>query len=307
VVIAIISTLMAILLPSLALARRQAQATVGAANLRSLSQVMFVYTNDNADCFLNPFRASWPDGTPGSPVWTDLVSGREPGMLWDFSSVDPRWNTEFFAYYWYSWLAEYDGGSRIRDEQFSPADPNIKGMKADLASNQETREGWMLWPSSFLYSPTFWLSASRYHSGSRDAVTPDMLHTSSTASVSVPSAKIMLWERADYHQASRIEINNGQGNRVNRPPAWNNIRARPWVALADGSCTEVSMSELSIAAGNDASLIPGGSMGAVDGPTLLAPKDKQNFPIGGDLTADGDYPLFFWATNQGVSGRDINR
>jgi prepilin-type N-terminal cleavage/methylation domain-containing protein len=308
VVITIISILMAILLPSLSIARRRAQATVGAANLRSLSQVMFVYTNDHADSFLNPFRSSWPDGTPGNPEWTDVVSSREEGLMWDFSSINSLWQTEFFAYYWYSYLAEYDGGSRIRDEQFSPADPNIKGIKSDLASNQETREGWMLWPSSFLYSPTFWLNPARYHAGSRDPVGPDTLRTSSTASISVPSAKVMLWERCDYQQALRTEIKNGQGSRVNRPPAWNNIRARPWVALADGSCTEVSMSEVTIAAAADPTYNPGGAYNAVDGPTLVPPKDKKNqFPLGGDLTSDGDYPLFFWATNQGVTGRDLAR
>ena len=49
VVIAIISVLMTILLPALAGARRQARATVGMANLRSLSQMMFAYTNDHKE------------------------------------------------------------------------------------------------------------------------------------------------------------------------------------------------------------------------------------------------------------------
>jgi prepilin-type N-terminal cleavage/methylation domain-containing protein len=309
VVIAIISVLMAILLPALAIARRHAMATVGAANLRSLSQVMFVYSNDNSDSFLNPFRASWPEGTPGDPVWTDVVSSREEGLIWDFSTIVPEWNTEFFSYYWYSYLAEYDGGSRIRDEQFSPADPNIKGMKADLAANQETREGWMLWPCSFVYSPTFWLNPGRYHAGSRDPVMPDMLRTATTASVAVPSSKVMLWERADYRQSARIEINkDGTGRRANRSPAWNNVKARPWAALADGSCTEASVSDIVQAAANDPGLVPGGTYAAVDGPTLVPPKGKkQQFPLGGDMTADGEYALLFWATNEGVAGRDLAR
>jgi prepilin-type N-terminal cleavage/methylation domain-containing protein len=307
VVIAIISVLMAILLPALGLARRQARATVGAANLRSLSQLMFIYCNNNADAFLNPFRASWPDDASGDPVWTDVVSARDPAVVWDFSTIKPEWNTEFFAYYWYSYLATSEGGAPIRDEQFSPADPNIRGLKSDLAANQETREGWMLWPCSFLYSPTFWLRPDRYHAGARDAVTPATLHTTSSASISSPSAKVLLWERADYRQGSRIEVTQNQANRANLAPAWNNIRAKPWVALADGSCTEVSMSDLTIAAGNDSNLNPGGSYSAVDGPTLVPPKDKKDlFPIGGDMTADGDYPLYFWATNQGVTGRDIH-
>ena len=55
VVIGIIALLMGILLPSLAMARRHARSVVGNTNMRSLTQMMLIYTNDNQDAFLDPF------------------------------------------------------------------------------------------------------------------------------------------------------------------------------------------------------------------------------------------------------------
>ncbi len=316
VVIAIISVLMTILLPALAGARRQAKSTVGMANLRSLSQMMFVYTNDHKEEFLNPFRAEDDPGAAGSGggggSWSDAVGIGDSGLRWKFDSPVPQWTTEFFAYYWYSFLAEWRGGSRVSDEMFSPADADLVDQARQLRSRPETLDALMLWPSSFLYSPTFWSDGERYPAGGRLPMTAQLVKTSATGSVSVPSAKVLLFERADFSQSRRVEIRQGQSVTSDKSPAWSNPRSKTTIGLADGSVDQVKISDLTRLAatgGNHGELIPSGTGGPGDGMPLLAPRGRESqYPTGGSpSSADGEYPLFFWATQHGVKGRDISR
>jgi prepilin-type N-terminal cleavage/methylation domain-containing protein len=314
VVIGIIALLMSILLPTLAGARRTARATIGVANLRSLSQVMFIYTNNYAGQFMSPFKASWGD----EPwAWSDVVapsarSGETVG--WDFSNVDPVFNTESFAYYWYSYMTKVDTGVTLSAEQFSPADAPLAAMRSSLGTNQETREGHMLWPSSFMYSPTFWCSPARYTgTGERAPMTADLLAGANVASMQHPAAKVMLWERMDFRQTRRAVI-DPPPNTENLPPAWNSPRAKINAATGDGSVTSVNMQDLLFRAaagsGGDA-LSPLGTLRAPDGPPLVAPVApfpagfSSNPPVGGELTQDNEYPLFFFATRDGIRGRDL--
>ncbi|MBY0312749.1 MAG: type II secretion system GspH family protein, partial [Phycisphaerales bacterium] len=246
VVIAIIATLMAILLPALAGSRRQARATVGAVNMRSLNQVMAVYTNDNKDTYLTPFADRDPASSNGAG-WADAVSVGDRSIFWRFVAGDDRWHTDFFAYYWYSFLADYHGGSRFREEQLSPGDGTLQGVarsSADFKHNPAS-----LFPSSYLYSPTFWSTASRFP-GSRPSMRPALLESQTTASVASPAAKVIIWLRADFAQ----QVNAGVG------VAWNNPRAQTWVGLADGSCDQISMRQLTQRAaqttGGDVDLAP---------------------------------------------------
>lgn len=308
VVVAIISVLMTILLPALAGARRQARSTVGLANLRSCSQLMFVYTNDHKEDFLNPFR---PGQSGAGSSWTDAVQTGDAGMRWDFSSTFPQWNTEFFAYYWYSYLAEWRGEQRVDEAMVSPADAELMGQLRQMRGYPETLEKRMLWPSSFLYSPTFWSDAERYGRGSRGGMFEPLLRTASTGSVSSPSAKVFLFERADFAQTKRVEIGTTGSAASGNPPAWNNPRARTSVALADGSIDQIPMGDLTRRAGtlDGGAYLPGGTFNAPDGLPLVANRaDAGRYPVGGSASSrDAEYPLFFWATNGGVKGRDIPR
>jgi prepilin-type N-terminal cleavage/methylation domain-containing protein len=332
VVIAIISVLMTILLPGLASARRQARATVGMANLRSLSQMMFVYTNDHKDDFLNPFRVDDTDQLQPSAAgdWSDAIAigqADQPGssrLSWRFQSSNPQFNTEFFAYYWYSYLAEWraNGSGRVTDEMFSPADGDLLDQARALRGRGETLNGLMLWPSSFLYSPTFWSDSERFggaftastgsapSGAARGPMTRSQIRTSATSSVSSPSAKVMLFERADFFQARRVEIRPGEAVTSDKSPAWNNPRARTTVALADGNITQAKIGDLTRqAAGGQNELLPAGTGAPGDGMPLIPPRGRETeFEVGGSpSTADGDYPLFFWATRNGVKGRDLPR
>lgn len=295
VVITIIATLMAILLPALAGSRRQARATVGAANMRSLNQVMAVYTNDNKDAFLSPFADRDP-GTSNGAGWADAVSIGDPKIFWRFVAGEDRWHTDFFAYYWYSFLADYHGGSRFREEQLSPGDGPLQNLARNNEQYKHAVES--LFPSSFLYSPTFWSKPSRFR-GSRPSMRPELLETSTTASVSNPAAKVIIWLRSDFAQQS----DGGVGM------PWNNPRANTWVGLADGSCDQVAMRQLTQKAaqgGSDADLVPSAIMTApTEMPVLGIP--TQPFSAAAPTLPDGGLPAFFWATRNGVQGRDLAR
>jgi prepilin-type N-terminal cleavage/methylation domain-containing protein len=308
VVIAIISVLMTILLPALAGARRQAKATVGFANLRSMSQIMFVYTNDSKEDFLSPFRPG--DRTAGS-AWTDAIQMGDAGYRWGFAAIVPQWNTEFFAYYWYSYLAEWRNNTRCDEAMISPADADLMSQLRQLRGNPETMDKKMLWPSDFVYSPTFWCDSDRYHRGARDAMIEPLLKTASTGSVSSPSAKVLMFERADFTQSKRIEISASGSSTSGNSPAWNNPRARTNVGLADGSMDQVTIAELTRRAAtiDGGAYLPGGTYTAPDGLPLVADvPDIGRYGVGGSpSSSDAEYPLFFWATNGGVKGRDIPR
>jgi prepilin-type N-terminal cleavage/methylation domain-containing protein len=307
VVISIIAVLMSIALPAMGKARRTARSTVGVANLRSLSQVMFTYTVDNQGAFLNPFRQTWAD--PGIS-WTDAV-WKEPGgttLVWRFTAIDPKVHTEAFAFYWYSYMNHYYGRTGVPQEMFSPADEELSAMRSSMAQNPESRSGVMLWPSSFLYSPTMWCAPDRYYSGDRLPMEASLLRPGTVDNVLNPSAKVFLWERADFTQTKRPGIDTPQ----NRPPGWNSPRAKVHVATVDGSISKGDISDLMARATggdyNNADLIPGGMAQAPDLPPLHPPVDQVGqYPVGGGNTADEEYPLFFWATQQGVRGRDLPR
>ncbi|HLP83019.1 MAG TPA: type II secretion system protein [Phycisphaerales bacterium] len=315
VVIGIIALLMSILLPTLAGARRTARATLGVANMRSLSQVMFIYTNNYNGQFLMPFKADWSSDAAGDWAWSDVVArGRTPEetVAWDFSNVDPQFETESFAYYWYSYMSKIDGGPTLNVEQFSPADVPLQSLRSTLAERQETREGHMLWPSSFLLSPTFWCSPSRYTGNDRGDMDAGQLSAASVASMTLPDRKVMLWERMDFRQTRRSII-DPPPNTENMAPAWNSPRARINAATGDGSVTNVNMQELLLraAAADGQPLEPLGTLRAPDGPPLIAPRSPQpvgavgNPAVGGEATLDNEYPLWFFATRDGIRGRDL--
>jgi hypothetical protein len=286
---------------------------VGTANLRSLSQVMFIYSQEYSEALLNPFRPSWPGTVPGNPQFFDAVSYDRPGLMWSYYSSVPEWNTEFFAYHWYSYLASYAGRNAWSDEQFSPADGELLSLKATLGGNQETREKYMLWPTSFLYSPVFWSSPARYPCPcSRLPMTAGMIQTQSLANVSSPSAKVLLFSRSDFSQDRRVEIRGSQSTPSRNSPAWSNPRAKSAVALADGSVDTVSiesiMERMTAQPRPADDLVPCGTFAPPDGMTLAPPKHQASqYALGSVAGSDGEYPLFFWATQKGVKGRDLPR
>ena len=235
----------------------------------------------------------------------------EPGRLWEFDTpLMPEFTTEYFSYYWYSYLLLHDGKSGFGEEQLSPSDTHIRGLIGRYGDSSITSSRTSLWPSSFLYSPTFWTSADRYKPGFERKTNELNAHgqTQYHASVAFPSSKVLLFERLDFGQKDRIRIETNESIREGRSPAWNSLGATTAVAVVDGSVEEVAMRDLyAKASETDSDIAPSGLGAMIDGPPILLPKGSNPEAVGGGDTADGEYPLFFWATQRGVEGRDLPR
>ena len=120
----------------------------------------------------------------------------------------------------------------------------------------------------------------------------------------------MLFERADFFQAGCVESRPGKAVPSDKSRAWNNPWSKANVALADGNITQARIGDLTRqAAGGQNELLPAGAGAPGDGMPLIPPRGRETeFEVGGSpSTADGDYPLFFWATRNGVKGRDLSR
>ena len=290
VVVGIVGLLVAVLVPAILKGRRAAEDTAGTANLRSLSQVMSMYTESNGGAFLNPF------GTGASFAVAHSVTGQD--LDWDFTADAPELTTEGFAFYWYSYLAELDGAMRLRDEQFAPLDGWMKVLKKKFHKKEEARSGAALWPSSYLYSPTFWSSPSRYPGGPRRDATAENIHTQYLQGVAFPSQKVMMFERADFSQADRP---GGADGKQGRSPAFNSPRSKVAVALVDGAVRASDMSVIYA----DKRLCPDGTVQMPDRPGLLIPNQYPDLNHGAEPGLDGGFPSYFWATTFGIEGRDL--
>jgi prepilin-type N-terminal cleavage/methylation domain-containing protein len=291
VVIAIIAVLVSILLPAIGKARQAARNTAGLSNLRSAGQIMLSYLNDSGERYLNPF-------VPGEPTrpWTSIRN--EEGVWWDMDSPIHEFKTEPFAYYWYSYLADWRGSNRGADEMYSPNDAEMFGEWSTAKGNPAAMDENILWPTSFLYSPTFWCKSSRY--GVHGPMTVGDLTSNTVGQVAFPADKVMLWDRSDFRQ----QIHTGVG--VTTPP-WNHPRATVNVFSADGSLSEIKIAEITsrIMTG-DSELLPVEVISA-GGAGPLLPGDVPDLPRIGWPPIPPPAPAFFWATKYGLSGRDIPR
>jgi prepilin-type N-terminal cleavage/methylation domain-containing protein len=288
VVIAIISVLVSILLPALAKGRHTARDTVGKANLRSAGGVMIAYLNDSGDRFLNPFLP-----VPENRPWTSIPAHLGNGF-WDFNSTLWEFKTEHFAQYWYSYLSEWRGSGIAGDEMYSPADAQQLTIVNTARTDPSLCSECTLFPTSYLYSPVFWTAASRY--GPHAEMTPADLAMNMGAGVTHPSAKVLLWERADFGQ----QVSGGN-------PAWNTPRSRTDVLTVDGSVSEISTLDIMGAIDRGASdLIPCEVYSV--GPAAPMPQGTgTEQPHMGWPPPSPPPPAYFWATRFGVGGRDFNR
>src|SRR5262249_31295108 len=158
------------------------------------------------------------------------VTDVEGGDFWDFNSTIWEFKTEGFSQYWYSFLANWRGADRVGDELFSPADVDLTSTWATAKGETTASDERVLWPTSFLYSPVFWCRKERY--GTHDEMKAEDLAVNLMSSVIHPSAKVLLWERADFGQQSTGATAAGS-------PAYNSAVSRTDVFMVDGSSDEV--------------------------------------------------------------------
>jgi len=329
VVIAIIALLLGILIPTLGKARQSAQAVKSKANLRSLGQIQFLYAGDFKDSYINPFNTTYTSG--GGPQTLGWAVARKQGLggLYHFTGPG-QWYSEMYAFHWYSlvggWLNEGDYASEV---QFAPSDKVIITRFADfLNENPDFNLNTGIWDCSYVLSPTLWFSPKRYQENTR----PNAYRSSGPLSLAkrnkvsdttYPSGKVIMWERFDWSQKSRrptvpnpfdptapdITFDEEVGN-----PQWNNSEAEPNTMTADGSVITTKIADIR-------------ELGASENPRTarsFIPTDVWNMPpsllsnygmeadgweVGTavDDFGQGLYPAYFWATRDGIKGRDIAR
>lgn len=341
VVIAIIAILIGILIPALSSAQNTARLVKSQANLRSLAQIQEVYASEHDDSLMVPFQIKGyarGDGF-GARGWgvADKV-GAPRSVSVEFAAYgasgggfNSPWYTEMYAFHWYSviggWLNQGDYASEV---QFAPSDRVLIQRVQDLQDHPP--EGWTLdrgyWDCSYVLSPTIWFSPERYRNNGRPAAKrynpgESMARRNRMSQVSFPSQKVLLWERFDWTKKERTASYRnptvGFGDPFiigteNYSPQWNNYDAEPSVATADGSVSRVKISDIFAKLYDDNERIVR-SFNPTDEWDLSVDvleeysMDEDGFEIGNSSidVGKGKYPAFFWATRDGIQGRDFVR
>lgn len=334
VVIAIIALLIGILLPALGSAQITARLVKSQANLRSLAQVQEVYVGEYRESLINPFKINGFQRSTGpasngwgraAKVGTSVSVEFGPG-----SGNGQEWYSEMYAFHWYSviggWLNIGDYASEV---QFSPSD-RVVINRVEAMLDDPPFPGWSLetgfWDGSYILSPTCWFAPERYRDDRRGpAPRSDPIVSQAKrnrmSGVTYPSQKVMIWERFDWTKKTRTasfrDPNIGGGTPIifgteKLPPQWNNPEAEPSVATADGSVSRVKISNIF-----QTMLDPNERVARAASPTdMWAPRysalqdyvmHEDGFEIGDDRSGMGQYPAFFWATRDGIRGRDFTR
>ncbi len=325
VVIAIIALLIGILLPTLGKARRSAQNVVSQANLRSLGQVSALYGMQRDDIFpvtLNiPYAPRYPLSA-GYRWWDVPVPGSVGVSYWRFSGTT-QWNSEAYAFHWFSRIASemVSENNHTFEAQFSPADATVMQRYREDTTDPEFDIADSLWDCSYWLSPTTWFQPERYVRGAGRAVSTSLNVPAAKAAIQRydnvvhSSAKVILFERFDTRQTKRSQLRFSgppssrpptSAGMANMPPSYNNPGARPAVATADGSVLLANIQQIyaqDVEAPED-SLVP---TDVWTFPSLSSWGMENDGIEDGGGTNPGRYQALFWATIDGVRGRDLNR
>jgi prepilin-type N-terminal cleavage/methylation domain-containing protein len=329
VVVAIIALLIGILIPALGKARLSAQIVKSKANMRSLGQVQILYAGEFRDSFVIPFNTN----KTGGGFAGGWATASKPGLggFYEFTGGGP-WYSEMYAFHWYSltagWLS--DTGDYASEVQFAPADDVLKIRFEDLLINDpDFNLNTGIWDCSYVLSPTTWFSAARYKENDRPNANRNngpraMAKRNKVSDTTFPSSKVWVWERFDWSQktrnASAVVSLPGQDPQTvdfgveKFYPQWNNSGARPNVLTVDGAVTQVEISDIQkLSSSEDASVSRAYTPTDQWQPPLNLLRNygmsNDGFEIGSnaDINGPGVYPAYFWATRDGIKGRDFSR
>lgn len=293
VVISIIALLIGILMPALGEARRRAQRTVSMSNIRQNATFLYTYATDRHDEFINPFVPAdvCPPDNNIIQAWV-WVPNQECSYGWPYQSPYTTSGSEAYGYHWFAhtmWDLE-ENSARI----LTIASPGDLALRTWLTDNAPA-QGDSLWiyPSSYWYPPVFWQTPERFKDPTRPTGNPAnkfFFRRNQTSDILYPGEKVLLFEAKDFQAPSE--------------PMWNRLDARPQVALTDGSAREVNMGKV-IAETDDNQpnmlRVPSGlwDPGDADMNGYLEFGPKQGF------SWEYGNPAFFWATRNGIRGRDF--
>lgn len=293
VVIAIIALLIGILLPALGKARSAAQTGVSGANLRSNMTFFATYAADNRDDFVNPFTDNPRTGRNGAWVYPSeqpADPSNPPVYRYDgYRGAD----IEMYSIFWVSHLlSDYDPDGRLLKSSFAPHDDRFKSLtqnwRQELPAGYDLRD--TVFISSYWYPATFRQNWTRFRGPNRAAeaqVNSYFIKRNKVADVQFPSQKVNLFEHADF--ASKTET------------VFNDPRSTIQVATVDAAVRTVKTSDtISRTSTNPIVALPG---------TL--PYPAGTFSVSYPDDPDGVFhpnpvqPAFYWATRDGIRGRDL--
>jgi len=300
VVIAIIALLIGILLPALGKARKTAQLTKSLANIRSNTTLHHLYALDHDDEFVNPFvrgstlceREAW--------VW---VPGDECHIGWGYDVVGNSGNmqSEPYGMHWlaHTYYAENVGEARS-EIIVSPGDRAlINWFESNHNGNNENDYTSWIYPTSYWYPPVFWQEPARFAGPSRlvaNRANGHMFKRNRFSDVWYPSQKVVLVENQDFAGAT--------------PQQWNTLEARPQIGQVDGSARSISIAQIvkdTNPSSASFSVKTWKGLGTPSG--LWAPgnriMDFLEYNGKEGFTWDFNNPAYFWATRNGVQGRDF--
>ncbi|MBX3408529.1 MAG: prepilin-type N-terminal cleavage/methylation domain-containing protein [Phycisphaeraceae bacterium] len=299
VVIAVIALLISLLLPALGKARGSARRVISMANLRTNSQFIHAYANEQKDCFVNPFQ---PGTDNLSQPWVWVQQPPPPNAFGSYGwCYGPPYSTSGSEGYGYHWIAhtlfqERDVNSRFKSN-VAPDDIELqRWFRENNNQNAQSNIEW-IFPSSYWYPPVFWQDPARFAPAVRltgAASNRWYFRRNRTTDVLTPSAKVMLFENKDFTGIKR--------------PMWNQPGAKPQVAITDGSARTVDMSDIILDTAappdrNPAMLLhPSGTWNP--GESEMSGQYMQYGRTQGFVWTYGS-PAFFWATRDGVRGRDL--
>lgn len=300
VVIAVIALLIGILLPALGKSRGSARRIVSLQNLRSNGTYSVAYSQQNKDCFVNPFRpqprcASDKAGNYVAWVW---VQNQECSSGWAYGPTSYSLSgTESYGYHWiaHTLFADADGSSRFKSN-VAPDDRALQNwLKTNTDQNAQTDLTW-IFPSSYWYAPVFWQRPERFKDITRVTGTPAnqyFVRRNTFAECVYPSKKVLFFEAKDFTNPLQ--------------PMWNDDTAKPQALLVDGSGRTINMAELYYNTDMTDTNKPGKLRppAGLWNPTETEMQNKMLFGAKQGFTWDYTNPAFFWATRDGIKGWDL--
>jgi prepilin-type N-terminal cleavage/methylation domain-containing protein len=327
VVIAIIALLVGILLPALGKARAAAQSATSSANLGSLARVQAQYSADFKDRFTNPFDLKAYNVFVGG-LWCSYLDpkseqgGFGTGVITNLFDPNGR-ASEMWSWWWASQMSAYiSTDAWTSGVTRSPADRWLVDRQKAITQTATTSTGansgfeWQWIDTSYWLSPTLWLAPERY-------VTPTFVPVTSSQTdgarylrqnrfdqVVTPTAKAMIFERFDFSAKKRVMVTGS----ADFPPQFNDPNAVPRVAFCDSSVTEVRVAKLHTLSNDtdpavNGAFRPNGTWGSNTGMSnsFFSTSFSINDPFETGEAGTIAYPQFFWATRNGIRGRDVQR
>jgi hypothetical protein len=228
------------------------------------------------------------------------------------------WATQMTAY--------YSPRDWINNVTRSPADSYIIQRRPGITRTnnggglQQAYE-WQWIDSTYWLSPTLWFAPERYAAETFQPVSftdtdgARWFRRNRFDQVVFPTAKAMIFERFDFSTRKRV----AQSGTVDLPPQFNNPSGKPRVAFVDASVSEVAVGKVAtLAASTDPAVRrvyrPSGLWSAGQYQMSLATCGGYGASVNGvvDPFETGESgtlagPQYFWATRNGIRGRDVQR